>query len=126
MPKKVMVRTAVVGVTANDRRLLTAATAATADPSASSDGVELNRNEFVHLFFSLSGTPTGKSLSALLQIWFYSDVSGKWHKAPTTLQVADTKVETLMVQGLTRLYLQVVTVSGAPILDAWVGLVVPV
>lgn len=122
MPKKVIVRTAQPGDTANARRVLADVVAATSEPTTSGDGVLLQRNEFIHLLFSVSGTSPVFSI----QIWWYSPISGLWHKGEA-LNVNDTDLTTLEVQGLTRAYLQVTAVSGSdtPTLDAWVGLVVP-
>jgi|SaaInlStandDraft_5_1057022.scaffolds.fasta_scaffold00385_23 hypothetical protein len=122
MPKKVIVRTAQAGDTANARRVLSDVTATTAEPSAAGDGVLLQRNEFLHLFFAVAGTSPVFSL----QVWWYSPISGLWHKGEA-MNINDNDLATIEVQGLTRVYLQVTAISGSatPTLNTWVGLVVP-
>jgi hypothetical protein len=122
MPKKVIVRTAKAGDTAAARRIIVEATATTSEPSAAGDGVLLQRNEFLHLFFKVSGTNPVFSI----QVWWYSPISGLWHKGEA-LNVNDSDLATIEVQGLTRMYLQITAISGSdtPTLDAWAGLVVP-
>lgn len=121
MPKKVIVRTAKTGDTASARRVLEDVDDVTAEPSASGDGVLLQRNEFLHLFFKVEGTSPVFSI----QIWWYSPISGQWHKGEA-MNVNDNDLATIEVQGLTRMYLQVTAVSGTiPVLNTWVGLVVP-
>jgi hypothetical protein len=123
MAGKVIVRTAQPGETANARRILSGVTAPTAAPTLAGDGVLLQRNEFVHLFFDVTGTAPVFSV----QIWWYSSVSGMWHKGEA-LNVNDNDIATIEVHGLSRLYLQVTAISGSgtPTLNAWAGLVVPV
>ena len=123
MAGKVIVRTAQPGETANARRVLAAVVAPTAAPALPGDGVLLQRNEFVHLFFGVSGTAPVFSV----QVWWYSAVSGMWHKGEA-LNVNDSDLATIEVHGLSRLYLQVTAISGSatPTLNAWAGLVVPV
>lgn len=136
MPKKVYTRTGIAGDTAADRRLLNVgvapigspvAPALTEEPSASGDGILLQRNEFLHLFFNL--TSTEPTAYYTLQIWWYSPISGRWHKGETLTINADD-VSTIEVQGMDRIYVQVTNVSyGADAnttLEAWLGLVVPV
>lgn len=123
MSKKVTVRTAQEGATAAARRVLAGVTATTAAPTAEDDGVLLQRNEFIHLLFSVSGTNPAFSIV----VWWYSSISGTWHRGET-LTVNANDLATLEVQGLSRVYLQVAAVSGTstPTLNAWIGLVVPV
>lgn len=132
MPKKVHTRTGIAGDTANDRRLLAAVSADTAEPVLKGDGVLLQRNEFVHLFFKL--TADDPATYYPLQIWWYTPISGMWHKGET-LTVNANDVSTFEVQGMDRIYVQVVppgpsydavTYPEPPTLDAWIGLVVPV
>lgn len=139
MPKKVYTRTGIAGDTAADRRLLNVgtdqpylgdvppSTRLTDEPSASGDGILLQRNEFLHLFFNL--TSTEPTAYYTLQIWWYSPISGRWHKGETLTINADD-VSTIEVQGMDRIYVQVTNVSyGADAnttLEAWLGLVVPV
>jgi hypothetical protein len=122
MPKKVIVRTAQPGESASARRVLADVTTTTPEPSSTGDGVLLQRNEFIHLLFSVAGTSPVFSI----QMWWYSPISGLWHKGEA-MNVNDSDLSTVEVQGLTRLYLQVTAVSGSgtPTLSAWVGLVVP-
>jgi len=95
---------------------------ATSAPTAEADGILLQRNEFIHLFFGVGGTNPVFSVV----VWWYSSISGLWHRGES-FNVNANDLNTIEVQGLSRLYLQVVSVSGTnPTLDAWVGLVVPV
>jgi hypothetical protein len=97
-------------------------TGATAAPTLESEGILLQRNEYVHVFFEVGGTNPVFSVV----IWWYSAISGIWHRGET-LNVNANDLTTLEVQGLSRMYLQVSAVSGTtPTLNAWVGLVVPV
>lgn len=122
MSKKVTVRTAKEGATAAARRVLAGVTATTAAPTAEEDGVLLQRNEFIHLLFSVAGTDPSFSVV----VWWYSSISGIWHRGET-LTVNNQDLATIEVQGLSRIYLQVAGVSGSsPSLSAWIGLVVPV
>lgn len=122
MSKKVVVRSATGGTSAASRRVL-AATGVTLAPTVESDGILLQRNEFVHVFFQVGGTDDPVFT---VVIWWYSAISGIWHRGET-LNVNANDLTTLEVQGLSRMYLQVSAVSGTtPTLNAWVGLVVPV
>jgi hypothetical protein len=128
MPKKVYTRTGIAGNTAADRRLLNVGTTGvpTAAPSLSGDGILLQRNEFLHLFFSLTSADAAAYYT--LQIWWYSPISSLWHKGETLTINADD-VSTIEVQGMDRIYVQVTNVSStdaATTLEAWLGLVVPV
>jgi len=123
MATKVNVRSAIPGATAASRRILSGVTAATSAPTLPGDGVLLQRNEFIHLFFEVAGTNPVFSV----QIWWFTPISGKWHKGEA-LNVNANDLATIEVQGLSRVALQVTAVSGTgtPTLDAWLGLVVPV
>lgn len=125
MPEKRYTRTGIAGDSTDDRRFLAAASAVTAEPSTTGDGVLLQRNQFIHLFWNLTATDPSTYFS--IQVWWYSPISGMWHKGET-LTINDNDLTTLEVQGLDRVYLQVTNVvgTGSPTLDAWVGLVVPV
>lgn len=130
MPKKVFTRTGIAGETANDRRLLAGVSDVTDAPTLKGDGVLLQRNEFLHLFFSMTAPDPATYFT--LQIWWYTPISGKWHLGET-LNVNANDVSTFEVQGMDRVYVQVTTVSydsatypTPPTLDAWIGLVVPV
>lgn len=95
---------------------------ATSAPTAEADGILLQRNEFIHVFFGVGGTNPVFSVV----VWWYSAISGLWHRGES-FNVNANDLNTIEVQGLSRMYLQVVSVSGTnPTLDAWVGLVVPV
>jgi hypothetical protein len=122
MARRLRIETAKSGATANDRRVLVSATAATPSPTASSDGFLMEGNEFVHLLFTTGGTTPVFQI----QVWWYSTVSGQWHKGEV-LTVNDDDLDEIEVQGLERVFLQVTGVSGtSPVLDAWIGLVVEV
>ena len=122
MPKKVVTRTGVPGATEDDRRMLAEQTAVMDAPTLASEGVLLNRNEFIHLLFAVGGTNPVFGI----QIWWYSFISGMWHRGePLTINNQD--LVSVEVQGLNRVYLQVTGVSGTnSSLDAWLALVVPV
>ena len=122
MSKKVVVRTAQEGATATARRVLAAVSSTTSAPTAEADGILLQRNEFIHVFFGVGGTDPVFSVV----VWWYSAISRLWHRGES-FNVNSNDLNTIEVQGLSRMYLQVVSVSGTnPTLDAWVGLVVPV
>jgi hypothetical protein len=122
MSKKVVVRSAISGTSANSRRILAGVTATTAAPSSIGDGIALQRNEFIHLLFKVAGTDPVFTV----QVWWYSPISGMWHQGEA-MNVNASDIATIEVQGLSQMYLQVTAVSGtSPVLDAWVGLVVPV
>jgi len=123
MPKKVLVRTAVPGDTASARKVLADIIAPTAAPAVPGDGILLTRNEYIHVLFDVSGTTP----NFYVQMWWYSPISGIWHLGEY-LSVNANDISTFEVQGLDRLALQVVNITGAgtPTLNAWVGLVVPV
>ena len=129
MPKKVHTRTGIAGDTANDRRLLADVVASSDPPSAKGDGVLLQRNEFIHLFFEMTETDPASAFS--LQIWWYTPISGLWHLGET-LTVNANDVSTFEVQGMDRIYVEITDVNyddgsySAPSLNAWLGLVVPV
>ncbi len=122
MPKKVITRTGHPGATPNDRRILVAVTGATAAPTLASDGDLLNRNEFIHLLFKLGGTTP----LFQLHIWWYSEISGEWHRGEK-ISLNGDDLASIEVQGLSRVYLQIISATGtSPTLDAWLALVVPV
>ena len=126
MPKKVLVRTAVPGETASDRKLLADITdiSEAPAPSEKSDGILLSRNEYIHLLFEVSGSATP---NFYVQMWWYSPISGLWHQGEL-LSINANDINTFEVQGLDRLALEVTSITGpdTPTLSAWVGLVVPV
>lgn len=121
MAKYVVTRTAQPGSTANDRRAV-AATATTSAPSAVSDGVSLGQSEYAHILITLTNMATCTILP-----WFYSSVSGAWHRSASFTTTTDDIV-LLEVHGMERIALQVTTYtsSGSPnAVDIWVALVVP-
>jgi hypothetical protein len=86
------------------------------------EGILLDRNEFIHFLFKVGGTLPVFSI----QIWWYSPISGNWHKGEA-LTVNSTDIVTIEVQGLERVFLQVTAATGTlPTLDGWLALVVPV
>jgi hypothetical protein len=129
MPKKVQIKSAVAGVTANNRRALAAVTPAQLPfdaPTQKGDGVLLGRNEFMHLLFQR--TSSDATCVYYVQVWWYSEISARWHKGEI-VSVNNDDIVTLEVQGLDRIYLQptsAVTTDPASTLSAWIGLVVPV
>ena len=126
MAKKT-VRTGVVGDTPSDRRALASVTTVTAEPSLKGDGVLLQRNEHIHLFWKMTADDPAASYFGI-QLWWYSPISGYWHRGET-FTVNSDDLTTIESQGLDRVYLQVTAVEnggGAASIDAWVGLVVPV
>lgn len=129
-PKQIVVRSAVPGATAASRKVLDEVdTVDSTVPSLPSEGVLLNRNEYIHLFFKK--TSSDSDTTFYVQVWWYSDVSEMWHKGER-MSVNDNDISTIEVQGLSRIYLQVDNIvnglseSTTPTLDAWIGLVVPV
>ena len=132
-PKKVVIRTAIPGVNSEDRKVLGGITTANMStyvaPVTASEGILLNRNQYIHIFFNV--TADSPNTVFYVQLYWYSPVSDQWHKGER-LAVNDDDVSTIEVQGLSRLYLHVDTInedsseSGTPSIDAWVGLVVPV
>lgn len=124
MPKKVTVRTGVPGETAAERRVLAGVSTDGAEPSGKADGVLVSRNEYIHLFFKATDD-AGTGITFTVQLWWYSPISGIWHLGES-MNVNANDVNTVEVQGLNRIFLQVTAVSGTGSLDAWLGLVVPV
>jgi len=125
MPKKVLVRTGIPGETSSDRRVLSdiTDTAQAPAPTEKGDGILLSRNEYVHLFFDVSGTEP----NFYVQMWWYTPISGLWHLGEL-LSVNANDISTFEVQGLDRVALEVVSITGTdtPALSAWLGIVVPV
>jgi hypothetical protein len=122
MPKKVITRTGQPGATPADRRILADVAVVTPSPTTQEDGTLLNRNEFLHLLFKVQGTiPVFR-----IQVWWYSFISGMWHRGEV-LTVNNDDLVTIEVQGLNRIYLEVENITGVlPVLDAWLALVVAV
>jgi hypothetical protein len=122
MPKKVVTHTGVPGATAEDRKMLSGITGTLPAPTLKSDGVLTNRNEFIHFLFKVAGVSPVFSV----QVWWYSFISGEWHRGEK-LTVNNSDVVSIEVQGLNRVALEVTQIAGtAPVLDAWLALVVPV
>ena len=122
MARRVKTVTAKAGATAAARRILAEVAAATAAPTLSTDGWIVQQNEFLHLLFRVQGTnPTFR-----VRVWWYSDISGRWHQGHQVV-VNSNDLVLVEVQGLSRIYLQVEGVLGtAPKLDAWIALARPV
>ncbi len=126
MAKKT-VRTGVAGDTPSDRRALASVTAPTAAPSVKGDGVLLQRNEHIHIFWDMIAEHPDLSYFSV-QLWWYSPISAAWHKGETFTVNADD-LTTIESQGLDRVYIQITAVEnggGDASIDAWIGLVVPV
>lgn len=122
MPKKVVTRTGKAGATPAARRVLADVSTITSAPVTQADGFLINRNEFLHLLFRAQGT----SPVFGIQIWWYSFISGRWHRGEA-LTVNNDDIVTIEVQGLDRIAFEVTGVAGtSPLLDAWLALVVPV
>jgi hypothetical protein len=122
MPKKVITRTGKSGATPEERKIISGETGVTAAPALKSDGFLLNRNEFIHLLFSVAGTDPVFSV----QVWWYSQISGEWHRGEK-LTVNNDDIVSIEVQGLNRIALEITGVTGAgATLEAWLALVVPV
>ena len=129
-PKQIVVRSAVPGATVASRKVLEEVdTVDSLSLQFPNQGVLLNRNEYIHLFFKK--TSTDPDTTFYVQVWWYSAVSEMWHKGER-LSINDNDISTMEIQGLSRIYLQVDDIvngaseSGTPTLDAWIGLVVPV
>lgn len=122
MARRVKTVTAKSGLTADDRRVLAAVSATTAAPTRSTDGFLVQQNEYLHILFALSGTnPVFR-----LRIYWYSDVSGRWHKGQQLVINGDDSA-LVEVQGMNRIALSVEAVVGtSPTLDAWIALARPV
>jgi len=123
MARRVKTTSAKAGTTASERRALAGVDDATAEPLVATAGQLLEQNEYIHLLFKVGGTnPVFR-----VRIWWYSTISGEWHKGRQVVVNASDLV-TVEALGLNRVYLQVETTpSGAsPTLDAWVALVRPV
>ena len=123
MARRVKNTTAKPGALPADRRVMAGVSTTTSAPTAKTDGYLLEQNEFVHLLFSVGGTdPVFR-----VRVWWYSVISGKWHKG-NQLVVNSADIVTIEAQGLSRIQLQIETTpSGTtPTLDAWVALVRPV
>ena len=123
MTRRVKNTTAKPGTTPSDRRVLSEVTTTTTAPSAKTDGYLNEQNEFIHLLFKISGTnPVFR-----VRIWWYSRVSGEWHKGQQVV-VNDDDLVTVEVQGLHRVFLQVETTPAgtSPVLNSWIALVRPV
>ena len=143
MPKKVLTRTGKPGETSEERKFVSVGEVpadptgtAWAAPSLPSDGILLQRNEFIHLFSMLNNgmDPAAEDPASYytVQVWWYTPISGYWHLGESLTINADD-VSTIEVQGFDRVYVQVTgvsfdtaTYSGTPTLDMWLGLVVPV
>lgn len=128
MGKKVVVVSAKKGSLSSDRAVINSSQATTTTaPSSVTDGILLNRVEYIHLLFKLD-IPSSASCTFYLQLWWWSPVSEVWHKGER-LAVNANDIHTVEIQGLTRLYLQIdgrsYSGSGTPSLSAWVGSVVP-
>lgn len=125
MPKKVITRTGVPGATPDERRLLVDVTAVTIPPVTDDQslGYLLNRNEFIHFLFDVSGTDPVFGV----QVWYFSTISGIWHRGEA-LTVNNKDIVSAEIQGLNRVFLEVTGVAGTdtPTLQAWLALVVPV
>ena len=126
---KVVVVSAKTGQTAQDRKVLDAATAAGSAPTLATDGQFLNRVSYIHLFFNHTNADSSNPCTFYVQVWWWNPITEIWHKGER-LKVNDDDIHTIECQGLNRIYLQVDQVvyagSGSPSLDAWVGMVVPV
>ena len=123
MARRVKTTTAKDGATPVNRRVLTGVTSSTSEPALSSDGHLLEQNEIIHLLFTVTGTdPVFR-----IRIWWYSTISGEWHKGNQVVVNANDLV-TIEAQGLNRVYLQVETTpSGtSPVINAWIAMVRPV
>ena len=122
MPRKVINRTGKAGATASDRRILAGVTAPTAVPTVQEDGFLLDRNEFIHFLWQITGTnPVFR-----VQVWWFSFVTGRWHRGEA-LTINNDDITTIEVQGLNKVYLQITSVAGtSPVANAWLALVVPV
>lgn len=119
MPVRVTTETAKKGAAANDRRVLEGVTTTTSVPTTQAHGVSTNRSSFLHLLFKLTGTNPVFSV----RVWWYSTVSGSWHKGELLAVNADDIV-TVETQGLERVALQITAVSGTgATMNGWVALV---
>lgn len=123
MARRVKNTTAKPGTTPADRRVLAEVSAITDAPTTKKDGFLMEQNEIIHLLFKIAGTnPVFR-----LRIWWYSQVSGEWHKGKQVV-VNASDIVTVETEGLHRVMLQVETtpVGTNPLLDAWIALVRPV
>jgi hypothetical protein len=114
-------RSLVEGSTSDARRVFAAVSAATAAPSVPGDGYPLSLDEHVMALFHTGGT----SPSFVIKVWWYSSISGQWH-ADEEFVVDGTTRKVLWALGISRVYLQVTSVSGTlPSLNAWLARVIP-
>jgi hypothetical protein len=123
MARRVKTTTAQAGNTADARRVLAGVSAATTVPTSSSHGHILQQNEYVHVLFSTGGT----SPVFRVRLYWYFEVSGKWHKG-NQIVVSGSDCVLVEAQGADRVALAVEgTPSGtSPTLDAWLALARPV
>jgi len=122
MARRVKTSTIKSGNTANDRRVLVSVSTTGTAPAAATEGYILQQNEYVHVLFGVGGT----SPVFRVRLYWYFDVSGKWHKGHQVVVNGDDCM-LIEAQGAQRLALVVEGVSGtSPTLNAWVALARPV
>jgi len=123
MAQYIKLESAKQGATASARRVLSAVTAATAAPTAPSDGVMLQGTEQCHLVFQVSGA----GAAFYLQPWVYDHTSRSWNRHSLALPAIRHNQRSYfnLEGGPVQFYLQVVMVSGTtPQLNAWIEQVV--
>ena len=108
------------GVTPTERALIIGATADTAAPSASNDGIAAYLAQNMHLVATAHGTQT-----CTLVVWFYLAMADKWVQSSLSLGIgpSETKYLGSPINGIDRLYIQVTATAtpSASGVDVWVG-----
>ena len=127
-PKRVIVRSIKSGSTSAQRKAFSE-TEATDPPSLIDDGFLMSGNQFVQMYFKR--TVDDDDTVFTLRIWQWSDISGMWHE-DDSIDVTGDDLALVEVQGNTRIAVQVesITPGGGegpdPLIEGWIGLVVPV
>lgn len=120
MPKKVQSVPLVVGSNPANRKYLSEVSDVTEAPSGADAGLALNRTEFIHV----GGVVTAEdTVTFYIQVWYWMSSAEAWFKRERFAVMAN-EMNTIEVQGLPRVALQVDQIAGpgaeGATLDVWV------
>ena len=105
----------------NERRVIVNASGTTAvgsPPSATENGISLQSCEMLHLYPKVAGAAP----SFTLQLHYYSEISESWHKAASTITIADDQIVQVNTNGERRVFFEITAeAAAADEIQLWAG-----
>ncbi len=111
------VKTLHPGLTTSERKVVNAATAATADPISSDIGHNLQGADFLHVYAAFASGATAATVTP----WYYSTISGLWYEGDAIPFTTASQFALVEIRGEERVFIVVDSVAGGGSVSIWLG-----